>query len=172
MLRSLPGAIDDALDILYEPNAVLSQFLGSASMTFFSLFLPSLPLLVLSFLAFLVFSFLFFALDILYESNAVFRQFLGSASMTFFLFSFPRFLFSYCLFLLFLSFLFFPSLFRSFASLSFLSFPLSSSLFFVFLLSNRFASVVRMRSDRYCVQYIRGSFSWVASGIVGFSRRE
>ena len=26
-------------------------------------------------------------------------------------------------------------------------------------------SVVRMRSDRYSVQYIRGSLSWVASGI-------
>ena len=30
VLRSLPSAIDDALDILYEPNAVFSQFLGSA----------------------------------------------------------------------------------------------------------------------------------------------
>ena len=60
MLRSLPSAIDDALDILYEPNAVFSQFLGSATMTFFSLFLSLLPLLVLSFLAFLVFSFLSF----------------------------------------------------------------------------------------------------------------
>ena len=68
MLRSLPGAIDDALDTLYEPNAVFSQFLGgSASMTF--IFLISLPcflflsclfLLFLSFLAFLVFSFLSF----------------------------------------------------------------------------------------------------------------
>ena len=35
MLRSLPSAIDDALDTLYEPNAVFSQFLGSARMTFF-----------------------------------------------------------------------------------------------------------------------------------------
>ena len=34
MLRSVPSAIDDALDTLYEPNSVLSQFLGSASMTF------------------------------------------------------------------------------------------------------------------------------------------
>ena len=31
---------------------------------------------------------------------------------------------------------------------------------------------VRMRSDRYYVQYIRGSLSWVASGIVSFPRRE
>ena len=43
MLRSLPSAIDDALDTLYEPNAVFSQFLGSASMTFFSLYLSLLP---------------------------------------------------------------------------------------------------------------------------------
>ena len=35
MLRSLPSAIDGSLDTLYEPNAVFSQFLGSASMTFF-----------------------------------------------------------------------------------------------------------------------------------------
>ena len=51
---------DDALDTLYEPNAVFSQFLGSASMTFFPLFLSLLPLLVLPFLAFLVFLFLSF----------------------------------------------------------------------------------------------------------------
>ena len=56
MMRPFPSAIDDALDTLYEPNAVFSQFLGSASRTFFSLFLSLLPLLVLSFLAFLVFS--------------------------------------------------------------------------------------------------------------------
>ena len=61
MLRSLPGAIDDGRDTLYEPSAILSQFLGSASMTFFFLFgffflfsffssflLALLPLLVLS----------------------------------------------------------------------------------------------------------------------------
>ena len=68
------------LDTLYEPNAVCSQFLGSASMTFFSLsfpwflflscsgmFLLFLSCLVLSFLSFpfsffrfLVFSFLSF----------------------------------------------------------------------------------------------------------------
>ena len=76
MLRFLPSAIDDALDTLY------SQFLGSASMTFFSLSLLLLPLLVLSFLAFLVFLF--------------------------------------------------PFLFRFFASLSFLSFPLPSFLFFIY----------------------------------------
>ena len=27
---------------------------------------------------------------------------------------------------------------------------------------------MRMRSDRYYVQYTRGRLSWVASGIVGF----
>ena len=59
MLQSLPSAIDDALDTLYEPNAVFSHFLGSAGMTFLSLFLTLLPL-VLYFLAFLVFFFLFF----------------------------------------------------------------------------------------------------------------
>ena len=64
MLRFLPSAIDDALDTLYKPNAVFSQFLGSASMTFF-LLLPLLPFLVLSFLAFLVFSFLSFPLSFL-----------------------------------------------------------------------------------------------------------
>ena len=48
---------DDALDTLYEPNAVFSQFSGSDSMTFVSLFLSLFPLLVLPFLAFLVFSF-------------------------------------------------------------------------------------------------------------------
>ena len=42
MLRSFPSAIDDALDTLYEPNAVFTQFLGSANMTFFSLFLSLL----------------------------------------------------------------------------------------------------------------------------------
>ena len=61
MLRSLPSAIDDALDTLYQPNVVFSQFLGSASMTFFPLLLSLLPLLVLSFLAVLVFSLLFFS---------------------------------------------------------------------------------------------------------------
>ena len=67
MLRSLPSTIDDALDTLYELNAVFSQFLGSASMTFFfsySPFLASSSCLVSpcfsclfsSFLSFLVFS--------------------------------------------------------------------------------------------------------------------
>ena len=70
MLRSLPSAIDDALDTLYEPNAAFSQFLrGSASMIFFFfsfpcfLFLSCLFFLVLSFLSFLVFSLLSFPLS-------------------------------------------------------------------------------------------------------------
>ena len=59
MLRSLPSAINDALDTLCEPNAVFSQLLGSASMLFFPFSRSLLPL-ALSFLAVLVFSFLFF----------------------------------------------------------------------------------------------------------------
>ena len=74
---------DDALDTLYEPNAVFSQFLGSASMTSSSLFLSLLPLLVLHFLAFLVFSFSFFSFFVFF-----FR---------FLLFSFLSFLFLFVL---------------------------------------------------------------------------
>ena len=133
MLRSLPGAIDDALDTLYEPKAVFSQFLGSASMTFFFPF-------------FLLFFLLFF-------------PFLASSSCLVFS----------CFSCLILSF---PFLFR-FVPLFCLYFPFLYLLFFsVFLFSNSRTSVVRMRSDRYYVQYIGGSFSWVASGIIGFSRRE
>ena len=60
MLRSLPSAIDDALYTLYEPNAVFSQFLGSASMTFFFSFpfLASSSCLVFSCFSCLLFSFL------------------------------------------------------------------------------------------------------------------
>ena len=80
MLRSLPSAIDDVLDTLYEPNAVFSQFLGSASMTFFSLFFPLLPLVVLYFPAFLVFSFLslpfsFFRFLVFYFLSSIFFSF-------------------------------------------------------------------------------------------------
>ena len=116
MLRSLPSAIDDALDTLHEPNAVFSQFLGSASMTFFSLFLSLLPLLVLSF------------------HN-----------------------------------------FSSFLLCSFLSFPFLYLRFFSFLC---FFFPVDLHLSCVCVvigttwQYIRGSISWVASGVVGFSSRE
>ena len=117
MLRSLPSAIDDALDTLYEPNAVFSQFLGSATITFFR-------------------------------------------------FSFLCFLFLSCLSLFFLYF--FSFLFRF--SLSCLFFPVYFH-FFVFF----FPIDLRLSCacvDRYYVQYIRGSLSWVASGIDGFSRRE
>ena len=107
MLRFLSSAIDDALDILYEPNVVFSHFLGSASMIWFLFFrFLVLPLLVLYFSSFscLVFSFLSFP------------------------FSFVHFgVFS------FLSFFFF--------------------FFSLFLFSNQLASVVRMRSDSYYVQY-------------------
>ena len=61
LLRSPSSAID-ALDTLYKPNAVLSQFMGSASMAFF--FVSSPCFLFLSclffFPLFCLFSFLFF----------------------------------------------------------------------------------------------------------------
>ena len=57
MLRSLPSAVDDALDTLYVPNAIFGQFLGSASMTFF-FFVPFLA--SSSCLVFSCFSCLFF----------------------------------------------------------------------------------------------------------------
>ena len=74
----------DALGNLYEPNAVFSQFLGPASMTFFSLFLSLLPLLVLSFLAFFVFLFFPF----------LFRSLFFAFLSTFLFFYFLCFLFS------------------------------------------------------------------------------
>ena len=92
--------------------------------------------------------------DNAHEPNAVFDQFLGSAIMAFFLFPFlPP---CRCLFLLFLSYIFFFLL-----SLLFLCF---------FFLNNLRLTCVG--SDRYYAHYIRGYLSWVASGIVGFSRRE
>ena len=81
MFHYLPSAIDYALDTLYEPNAVFSQFLGSASMTIFSLFL-SFPLFVLSFLAFLVFYFLSFPFSL-------FRFLVFSLYLFFLCFLFP-----------------------------------------------------------------------------------
>ena len=51
MLRFLLSAIDDALDTLYEPNAIFGQFPGSASMS--SLFFPFLCLLFFSLFLFL-----------------------------------------------------------------------------------------------------------------------
>ena len=74
-------AIDDALDTLYEPNAVCTQFLGSASRTFFFLFLSLLPLLVLSFVFFPFLSFFLF-------------RFLFLFFLSFTFFSFPCFFFS------------------------------------------------------------------------------
>ena len=72
----------------------------------------------------------------------------------------------------FLSYSFFILLF----SLPSLFFPFLSLICSLFLFSNWLAPVVRMRSDRYCMEYIRGSLSWVASSIqtvvVGFSSRE
>ena len=54
LLSCLPCTIH-AVDTVYEPNAVISRFLGSISMAFFSLFL-CLFLVVSSILAFLVYS--------------------------------------------------------------------------------------------------------------------
>ena len=58
LFHSLPRAIDDALDTLYEPNAVFGQFLGSASMTFFLFSFPCF-LFFLLFLSFLLSPFFF-----------------------------------------------------------------------------------------------------------------
>ena len=91
--------------------------------------------------------------------------------MIFFLFSFPCFLFLSSLFLLFLSFLFFPFLFPF--SLSFLPFPLSSLLFFVsFFPMELRLSCVCVAIGTTCNIYVVGGLSWVANGIIGFSRRE
>ena len=74
LLRSLPSAID-ALDTLYEPNAVFSQFLGSAIMTFFSFPFLASSCLGFSFLSFFTFfSFLSFP----FLSLVIFSLFLFS----------------------------------------------------------------------------------------------
>ena len=85
-MRSLPSAID-ALDTLYEPNAVFSQFLGSASMTFF-LFpsLASSSCLVLSCFSCLFFSLLAFFFSFLLFSFLSF-PFLSLLIFSLFLFS-------------------------------------------------------------------------------------
>ena len=99
--------------------------------------------------------------------------------MTYF-FSVP-FLASSCLVFSWFSCLSFPFLsffvFSLFRFLVFSFFFLYLLFFSLFLFSNWLASVVRMRSDRYYVQYMRGSLSWVAGGMVafgkvGFPRRE
>ena len=75
----LPANAIDALDTLYEPNAVFSQFLGSASMVFFLInifdFSSCLCFSIISlsfsiyFLLFSLFSFLFFVFSNRLESG-------------------------------------------------------------------------------------------------------
>ena len=109
-------------------------------------------------------------INTLYEPDAVFSRFLGSLNLKFLslfislilLHVLPISCSSFFLFF-FLSFFFFS------LSLSFLFLPLSS---FFFFFSDWLASVLRMRSDRYRVQYIRGSLSRVASVVVIFSRQD
>ena len=158
-MRSRPSAID-ALDTLYEPNAVFSQFLGPAStcMVFFFLSFPcflffsiffSLFVSLFEFFSFLLFlSFLFFVFPV------------GLVSLSCICFSFP-FLASYsCLFFL---FLYFPFFFRFLCFLFFLCFSLTD-------LSLTCVCVV---IGTTCKTYqVRGSLFWVASGIVVFFRRE
>ena len=82
VLRSIPSAIEDALDTLYEPNAVFNKFLGSASMTFFyffpfhasssSLFFSCSPFFFSSFLSF----FVCFWLPFFFFPSFVFSSFL------------------------------------------------------------------------------------------------
>ena len=88
MLRSLPSAIDDALDTLYEPNAVFSQFLGSASMTFFFFFF-AFPLLASS--SCLVFSCFFLSFSFLSFPFSFF--FFRFAFFSFLPFPLPYFIF-------------------------------------------------------------------------------
>ena len=76
MLGSLPSAVDDALDALYEPNAVFNQFLGSASIDFFSLFFSLLSFLSCLFLLFLVLSFLSFSFSFFFSLSSLLFPFL------------------------------------------------------------------------------------------------
>ena len=93
MLRSLPSAIDDALDTLYEPNAVFSQFLGSASMTFFFLFFFSFPFLASSScVVFSCFSCLFLFFPFLFRFFLFLFHFLFFSFLSFIFFSFLCFL--------------------------------------------------------------------------------
>ena len=85
MLRYLPSAIVDALDTLYEPSVVLSQFLGSVSMTFFSLSFPCF--LVLSCLFLLFLSFLFFRFLFVFFASLSFISFALSSFLFFVPFS-------------------------------------------------------------------------------------
>ena len=87
MLRSLPSAIDDALDILYELNAVFSQFLGSASMTLF-FFFSFTRFLLLSCIFLLFFCFLFFLSFSVFFASLSFLSF-PLSSFLFFVSFFP-----------------------------------------------------------------------------------
>ena len=84
MLRSLPSAIDDALDTLYEPNAVFSQFLFTNRVCQYDIFF------FFSFPCFLFLSCLF-----LFFLSCLFFPFLFcfSACLSFIPFPFSSFLF-------------------------------------------------------------------------------
>ena len=84
-LRSLAGAIGDGLDTLNEPNAVFSQFLGSASMTFFLFSFPCF--LFLSCLLLLFWSFLLHPL--VFRVSLFFLLFPFLSLLIFSLFRFP-----------------------------------------------------------------------------------
>ena len=102
LLGSPPSAIT-ALDTLYEPNAVFSQFLGSGSMMLvcFSLSFPCFVFSFLSFFVFVFFSFLsFFVIVIVIVIVIVFVFVFVFVLFSPFLF---RFLF---IFFLFFSFIF------------------------------------------------------------------
>ena len=87
MLRSLPSAIDDALDTLHEPNAIFSQFLGSASMIFFLFSFPCFLFLSCLFVAFL--SFLFFPHLFRFSLFFIFFPFLSFIFLSRICFFFP-----------------------------------------------------------------------------------
>ena len=70
-----PVPFDDALETLYEPNVVFSQFLGSASMTFFLLSFPCFLFLSCLFLLFLSFLFLLFLFRVLFSLSSLFSPF-------------------------------------------------------------------------------------------------
>ena len=80
MSCSLPSVIGDALDTLYEPNAVFTQFPGSASMTFFSSFAfivsASLSCRFLVFLSLLLSPFLLRFFALLFFRSFIFLSFL------------------------------------------------------------------------------------------------
>ena len=87
MFRYLARAINDALDTLNEPNAVFSQFLRSASMTIFFIFLSSAFLASSSCLVFSCVSCLSLSFPFL------FRVFICFVSLSSLFFPFPYLLF-------------------------------------------------------------------------------